>query len=191
MGSQALILALVLHLQVSNSPRSAAAGAVNLRVVGLEGTSRLGEVRAGLGRLEDAGAGGHEVVLDRGLVDRVADPGVPSGLDLTGIVVVLGVLDPAGTKGQLLHVLEELVAGAVSADVATELGITYKSIPVSVPCIALWRSPELMDCHGDMCRGSVPMYCSRASGRRLVNWFPIISVKNSISRRQRTSIWVK
>lgn len=94
------------------------------RVVGLEGASCHGKVGTGLGGLKGTGARGHEVILHRGLVDRVADPGVPSGLDLAGVVVVLGVLDPAGAQGKLLHVLEELVAGAIGADIAAKLGIT-------------------------------------------------------------------
>lgn len=190
MGSQALILGLVLYSLVSNPSFAGATCSVHLRVVGLEGASRLGEVGTGLGGLKGAGARGHEMVLNRGSVDRVADPGVPSGLDLAGVVVVLGVFDPAGAQGQLLHVLEELVAGAVSTDVATELGITCKSIPVSVLSISLERFPGLMDRH-EVCRGFVPMYCSRASGRWSVNWFLSFSSSTSIRRRQRTSIWVK
>lgn len=64
-----------------------------------------------------------ERILGRRLVDEVAHPGVPSGLDVGGVVVVLGVLDPAGAEGQLLVVLEELVAGAVLADEGACFGI--------------------------------------------------------------------
>ena len=65
----------------------------------------------------------HQRVLGRGLVDEVADPRVPAGLDLGGVEVVLGVLDPAGAQGQLLVVLEELVAGAVLADQGAGFGV--------------------------------------------------------------------
>jgi hypothetical protein len=40
------------------------------------------------------------------------------------IVVVLGVLNPAGSERQFLIVLEVLVAGAIGADKTTSLGIT-------------------------------------------------------------------
>jgi hypothetical protein len=50
---------------------------------------------------------------------------VPAGLDVGGVEVVLGVLDPSGTEGQLLVVFEELVASAVLAYEATVLGVTW------------------------------------------------------------------
>lgn len=63
-------------------------------------------------------------VLGGRLVDSVANPGVPAGLDMTGVVVVLGVVDPAGAKGQFLVVLVELVAGAIGADEGSSLCVT-------------------------------------------------------------------
>lgn len=51
---------------------------------------------------------------------------MPAGLDVGGVVVVLGVLDPAGSEGEFLVVLEELVAGAIGADEFTVLGVTCK-----------------------------------------------------------------
>lgn len=50
---------------------------------------------------------------------------MPAGLDLRSVVVVLGVLDPAGSQGQFLHVLEVFVAGAVGANETAVFGITY------------------------------------------------------------------
>jgi hypothetical protein len=49
---------------------------------------------------------------------------VPSGLNVSGVVVVLGVLDPACSEGEFLVVLEELVAGAIGANQTTSLGVT-------------------------------------------------------------------
>lgn len=53
---------------------------------------------------------------------------MPSGLDLGGVVVVLGVLDPARAEGQLLVVLEELVAGAVGAYQGACLGVAWLGV---------------------------------------------------------------
>lgn len=58
-------------------------------------------------------------------VDEVTDPGVPAGLELRRIVVVLRVADPAGAKGQLLLVFVVLVASAIGADVSAVLGIAW------------------------------------------------------------------
>lgn len=63
-------------------------------------------------------------VLGGRLVDGVADPGVPAGLDLAGVVVVLGEVDPAGAEGQFLEVLVEFVAGAIGADEGSGLCVT-------------------------------------------------------------------
>lgn len=95
----------------------------NSRVVCLEGAPPHGKVGLGQGGLEEAGAGADEGVLGGRLVDGVADPGVPAGLDLAGVVVVLCVVDPAGAEGQLLGVFVELVAGAVLADEGAVLGV--------------------------------------------------------------------
>lgn len=107
-----------------------------------------------MGLLEEAGAGDHEGVVGGRLVDQVADPGVPAGVDLGGVVVVLGVLDPAGAQGQLLAVLEELVARAVLADEAAVLGVACARMSVSRPGALV--SP----------RGVLPMYCRGARGHR-------------------------
>lgn len=72
-----------------------------------------------------SGARGDQAVLGRGLVDGVADPGVPTRLDLGGIVVVLDVVDPAGSEGQFLEVLVVFVAEAILADESTVLGVTW------------------------------------------------------------------
>jgi len=96
----------------------------NSRAVRLERAPRLRVVGDGAGLLEGAVAKLHECVLRRRRVDRVADPGVPARVDLGGVVVVLGVLDPAGAQGQLLAVLEEAVARAVGADEAAVLCVT-------------------------------------------------------------------
>lgn len=70
-----------------------------------------------------AGARGDQGVFGRGLVDGVADPGVPARLDVGGVVVVLYVVDPAGSEGQFLVVLVVFVAGAVLADEDAVLGV--------------------------------------------------------------------
>lgn len=67
------------------------------------------------------------MVLNGRLVDGIADPGVPSGLDLGGIVVVLGVFDPARAEGEFLHVFKELVSGAVLADQSSGFGVACGS----------------------------------------------------------------
>ena len=47
----------------------------------------------------------------------MADPSMPPRLDLTGIDLVVLVVDPARTEGELFaRVLEEAVAVAVGAD---------------------------------------------------------------------------
>lgn len=96
----------------------------NSRVVRLESAPCHGIVGLGKRRLKVSGARRNQGVLGRGLVDGVADPGVPAGLDLAGVVVVLGVIDPAGSEGQFLEVLVEFVAGAIGADEGTGLGVT-------------------------------------------------------------------
>lgn len=53
---------------------------------------------------------------------------MPAGLDLGGVVVVLGVLDPARAEGQLVAVFEELVAGAVGAYQAAVFRVTYRRV---------------------------------------------------------------
>ena len=74
-------------------------------------------------RLELPRARLHQRVQRGRRVDGVADPRVPPGLDVRGVVVVLGVLDPARAQGQLLVVLEELVARAVRANERACLGV--------------------------------------------------------------------
>lgn len=96
----------------------------NSRVVRLESASCHGKVGLGQRRLKVSRARRNQGVLGRGLVDGVADPGVPAGLDVGGVVVVLGVVDPAGSEGQFLEVLVVFVAGAIGADEGTGLGVT-------------------------------------------------------------------
>lgn len=97
----------------------------HLRVVCLESASGLGIVGLRQSRLKGTGASGNKMVLDGGLVNGIANPGVPSGLDLGGVVVVLGVLDPAGAEREFLHVFEELVSGAVLADQSSGFGVAW------------------------------------------------------------------
>ncbi len=85
------------------------------RVIRLESTTALRKVGSRHLGLKLAGAGRQERVLAGHRVDGVAHPGVPARLNLGGVVVVLGVLDPAGAEGQLVAIFEELVAGAVGA----------------------------------------------------------------------------
>lgn len=94
------------------------------RVVRLESAPRHGVVGLGQRRLKVSGARRNQGVLGRRLVDDVADPGVPAGVDLAGVVVVLGVVDPAGSEGQFLEVLVEFVAGAIGADEGAGLCVT-------------------------------------------------------------------
>jgi hypothetical protein len=96
----------------------------NSRVVRLESAPRHGIVGLGQRWLKVSCARQNQGVLGGRLVDGVADPGVPAGLDLSGVVVVLGVVDPAGTERQFLGVLVELVAGAIGADEGSGLGVT-------------------------------------------------------------------
>lgn len=67
---------------------------------------------------------GNEGVLGRRLIQRVRHPRVPAGLDVRSVKVVLGVVDPAGSKRQFLRILIVLVAIAVGAYEAAVLGIT-------------------------------------------------------------------
>lgn len=96
----------------------------NSRVVRLESAPCHGEVGLGQRRLKVSGASRNQGVLGRGLVDGVADPGVPAGLDVGGVVVVLGVVDPAGSQGQFLEVLVVFVSGAIGANEGSGLGVT-------------------------------------------------------------------
>lgn len=116
-------MGLVLHFVSTPCPVDDFSGR-NVRVVCLEGAASLGVVGDGLGGLEVASAGLDQRVLGRRGIEGVADPGVPAGLDVGGVVVVLGVLDPAGSQRQFLVVLEELVAGAVGTHETTVLGVT-------------------------------------------------------------------
>lgn len=96
---------------------------VDSRAIRLERAGPHGEVGLGDLGLKGTSARLEHGVLSGGLVDEVADPGVPSRLDLAGVVVVLGVLNPARAQGELLVVLEELVAGAVGADEGSCFGV--------------------------------------------------------------------
>lgn len=98
----------------------------NARVVGLESAPCLRVVGLWQGRLELAGAGREEVIVAGHGVDGVAHPRMPAGLDVGGVVVVLGVLDPTRAQGQLLQVLKVLVAGAILAHELSVLGITCR-----------------------------------------------------------------
>lgn len=71
----------------------------------------------------NAGGGGDGVLVGRS-VDRVGDPGVPQGLNLASIVVVLGIVNPSGAEGKFIHVLVELVAELVDTHKSTGLGVT-------------------------------------------------------------------
>lgn len=128
----------------------------NSRVVGLESAPCHGIVGLGQGRLKVSRARQNQGVLGRGLVDGVADPGVPAGLDLAGIVVVLGVVDPAGSEGEFLEVLVEFVAGAIGADEGTGLGVT---------CLPAVRG-HVAEGLGETEVG-IPMYCSRKIARAM------------------------
>lgn len=96
----------------------------NSRVVRLESAPRHGKVWLGQRRLKVPCTRRNQGVLGGRLVDGVADPGVPAGLDLAGVVVVLGEVDPAGAEGQFLEVLVEFVAGAIGADEGSGLCVT-------------------------------------------------------------------
>lgn len=122
-GCQVAILGLVLHIGlVSQSSLpfytnfSTKAQIINVRVIGLKGATGLSIAGNSLRGLKGAGSRLEQSVLGGRLVDGVADPGMPSGLDLGGIIVVLGVFDPPSSQRQLLVVLEELVAGAIGAN---------------------------------------------------------------------------
>jgi hypothetical protein len=78
---------------------------------------------------------------------------VPAGLNLRSIIVVLGEVDPAGSKGQFFEVLVEFVAGAICADELTVLGITC----AEVRTVSRGRRDSLWTKMG------IPMYCSRRS----------------------------
>jgi hypothetical protein len=72
-----------------------------------------------VGHLPRLLAGLHDLVLGRGQETDVVEPRGPAAGDLSGVVVVLGVVDPAVTAGNLLgsvEVLKVTVAELVGAD---------------------------------------------------------------------------
>lgn len=72
-----------------------------------------------VGHLPRLLAGLHDLVLGRGQETDVVEPRGPAAGDLSGVVVVLGVVDPAVTAGNLLgsvKVLKVTVAELVGAD---------------------------------------------------------------------------
>lgn len=71
-----------------------------------------------------ANAQPHNLILRRRLVHQIADPRMPPGLDLAGIVLLVFVVDPAGAQGQLFGlVLKVFVAVAVGADQRAGFGV--------------------------------------------------------------------
>lgn len=68
-------------------------------------------------------------VIDRRSVNHVADPRMPSRLNLTRVVFLVTIVDPAGAQGQFfLKVFVVLVAVAIGA---------YESAGLRVPCVIL------------------------------------------------------
>lgn len=56
-------------------------------------------------------------IRTRRVLGHIAHPGVPAGLDLAGVVVLVGVVDPAGAEGELvLQVFVVLVSELVGGD---------------------------------------------------------------------------
>lgn len=72
---------------------------INSRAIRLESTPRLRIIRNGVWLLKLAQADHNEGVLGGRLIQRVRHPRVPAGFDVRGVVVVLGVFDPAGSEG--------------------------------------------------------------------------------------------
>lgn len=99
-------------------------GKVNLRVIWPESTVSLRIMPNRTWLLKLPHSNGNEGVLGRRLIQRVRHPRVPAGLDVRGVEVVLGVINPAGSKRQFLRVLIVLVAVAVGAYEAAVFGIT-------------------------------------------------------------------
>lgn len=96
----------------------------NIRIISLKSPRRHGIVGVmhlrgprPLGRL------GHDGILRGHRVDGVRDPGVPERLDVRGVVVVLGVVDPARAERKFLLVLEVLVAELVDAYEGAGFGV--------------------------------------------------------------------
>lgn len=74
-----------------------------------------------------------QAVLRWRLVDHVADPGVPAGVDLRRVELVLGVINPPRAQRQLFgQVLVVLVAEAVGADQRAGFGVADVSDARSV-----------------------------------------------------------
>lgn len=71
-------------------------------------------------------AGVQDPILARRPVDQVADPGVPAGLDLAGVELLVLVVDPARPQRELfLHILVELVAVPVAPDQRPGFGVAW------------------------------------------------------------------
>lgn len=125
-GSHALIFDFVLHVVSSHHHVSKASKKENhSRAIGLVRSPPHREVWPRVRRLEKPRARLDQLVLGRRLVHHVAGPRVPARVDLAGVVVVLGELNPARAQGELLWVLEELVAGAIGADEAAVFGVAW------------------------------------------------------------------
>ena len=96
----------------------------NIRIISLE-SAHLRRIVGGMHLRRPGplgGQGGNGVLRGNG-VDGVRDPGVPERLDLRGVVVVLGVVDPARAQREFFLVLEELVAELVDAYESAGFGV--------------------------------------------------------------------
>lgn len=80
-----------------------------------------------LGRPGSLGRLGRNGILRGHRVDGVRDPGVPERLDVRGVVIVLGEVNPARAQREFSLVLEELVAELVDA---------YKGAGFGVACLS-------------------------------------------------------
>ncbi|EGZ75060.1 hypothetical protein NEUTE2DRAFT_155577 [Neurospora tetrasperma FGSC 2509] len=79
-----------------------------------------------LGRPGSLGRLGRDGILRGHRVDGVRDPGVPERLDLRGVVIVFGEVNPARAQREFFLVLEELVAELVDAYKGAGFGVAYE-----------------------------------------------------------------
>jgi hypothetical protein len=89
----------------------------NSRRIRLIGAPRERQIGLRRRQLPGPDANLQQAVLRRRLVDHVADPGVPAGVDLRRVELVLAVINPPRAQRQLFsQVLVVLVAEAVGGD---------------------------------------------------------------------------
>lgn len=93
--------------------------------VGLVSAAAESRVRPVLGQFPSAETSLQDLVLGGRRIHHVREPGMPSRLDLRGVIFLLLVIDPSCPERKLLlHIFVVLIAVAVGSNQGASFGIT-------------------------------------------------------------------